>query len=145
MDGFLVTIWIVRLLFLALLYLFLFRVARALLRDLGAASRETEVELGRLIVVASPAGEPPAGTTLALDAITTFGRDVNNAIVVDDQFVSAEHAVLTYRGRTWYVEDLGSTNGTFVNGVPIDGVGPLGYGDELQLGQVRLRLERSRR
>jgi pSer/pThr/pTyr-binding forkhead associated (FHA) protein len=82
---------------------------------------------------------------LPLDAITTLGRDVNNAVVVDDEFVSAEHAVLTYRGRTWYVEDLDSTNGTFVNGSPVDGVAPLGYGDEIQLGQVRLRLDRVRR
>jgi hypothetical protein len=145
MDGFTVTIWIARILFLILLYLFLFGIARALLRDLRAAAREPTAELGRLVVVASPAGEPPAGTTLPLDPITTLGRDVNNAVVVDDQFVSAEHAVLTFRGRTWYVEDLNSTNGTFVNGSPVDGVAPLGYGDELQLGEVRLRLERSRR
>jgi pSer/pThr/pTyr-binding forkhead associated (FHA) protein len=145
MDGFTVTIWVVRILFLILLYLFLFGIARALLRDLRAASREPTVELGRLVVVASPAGEPATGTTLPLDAITTLGRDVNNAIVVDDEFVSAEHAVLTFRGRTWYVEDLGSTNGTFVNGSPVDGVAPLGYGDEIQLGQVRLRLDRVRR
>jgi hypothetical protein len=145
MDGFTVTIWVVRLLFLALLYLFLFGVARALLRDLRAAAREPIAELGRLVVVASPAGEPVAGTTLSLDAITTIGRDVNNAIVVDDQFASAEHAVLTYRGRTWYVEDLDSTNGTFVNGARVEGVAPLGYGDELQIGQVRLRLDRARR
>ncbi|HKG19944.1 MAG TPA: hypothetical protein VKB00_09405, partial [Candidatus Limnocylindrales bacterium] len=79
MDGFTVTIWVVRLLFLALLYLFLFGVARALLRDLRAAAREPIAELGRLVVVASPAGEPVAGTTLSLDAITTIGRDVNNA------------------------------------------------------------------
>jgi hypothetical protein len=145
MDGFTVTIWVVRLLFLALLYLFLFGVARALLRDLRAAAREPIADLGRLVVVASPAGEPVAGTTLSLDAITTIGRDVNNAIVVDDQFASAEHAVLTYRGRTWYVEDLDSTNGTFVNGARVEGVAPLGYGDELQIGQVRLRLDRPRR
>jgi pSer/pThr/pTyr-binding forkhead associated (FHA) protein len=145
MDGFSVTIWIVRILFLGLLYLFLFLIARALLRDLRAAAKEPTAELGRLVVVASPAGEPPSGTTLLLDAITTLGRDVNNAIVVDDQFVSAEHAVLTFRGRTWYLEDLKSTNGTFVNGSPIDGVEPVGYGDEIQLGQVRLRLERVRR
>jgi pSer/pThr/pTyr-binding forkhead associated (FHA) protein len=145
MDGFTVTIWVVRILFLVLLYVFLFGIARALLRDLRAASREPTVELGRLVVVASPAGEPAAGTTLPLDAITTLGRDVNNAIVVDDEFVSAEHAVLTFRGRTWYVEDLESTNGTFVNGSPVDGVAPLGYGDEIQLGQVRLRLDRVRR
>jgi hypothetical protein len=145
MDGFTVTIWIVRIIFLLLLYLFLFMIARSLLRDLRAAANEPTAELGRLVVVASPSGEPTAGTTLPLDAITTLGRDVNNAIVVDDEFVSADHAVLTFRGRTWYVEDLDSTNGTFVNGSPIDGVEPVGYGDEIQLGQVRLRLERVRR
>ena len=145
MDGFTVTIWVVRILFLVLLYVFLFGIARALLRDLRAASREPTVELGRLVVVASPAGEPAAGTTLPLDAITTLGRDVNNAIVVDDEFVSAEHAVLTFRGRTWYVEDLESTNGTFINGSPLEGVAPVGFGDEIQIGRVRLRLERPRR
>ncbi|HEX5015584.1 MAG TPA: FHA domain-containing protein [Candidatus Limnocylindrales bacterium] len=145
MDGYVLTIWLVRILFLALLYLFLFGVVRTLVRDLRAAAREPGTELGRLVVVASPAGEPAQGTSIGLDAITTLGRDVNNAVVVDDQFASAQHAVLTFRGRTWYVEDLASTNGTFVNGVPVEGVSPLGYGDELQLGQVRMRLERPRR
>jgi pSer/pThr/pTyr-binding forkhead associated (FHA) protein len=136
---------VARLLFLALLYIFLFGIARMLLRDLSAAAREPTAELGRLVVVASPAGEPAEGSTLNLDAITTLGRDVNNAIVVDDQFASTQHAVLTFRGRTWYVEDLESTNGTFVNGQPVDGVAPVGYGDEIQIGRVRLRLERPRR
>jgi pSer/pThr/pTyr-binding forkhead associated (FHA) protein len=40
---------------------------------------------------------------------------------------------------------LDSTNGTFVNGARVEGVAPLGYGDELQIGQVRLRLDRPRR
>jgi FHA domain len=145
MDGFTITIWVVRILFLLLLYLFLFGIARTLLRDLSAASREPTTELGRLIVLASPGGEPAEGSTLVLDAITTLGRDVNNAIVIDDQFASSQHAVLTYRGRTWYVEDLNSTNGTFVNGQPVEGVAPIGFGDDLQIGQVRLRLERPRR
>ncbi len=144
MDPFLLTVWIVRLLFLALLYVFLFRVARALVADLRAAAREPGAELGRLVVVASPAGEPEEGTSLSLDAIATLGRDVNNAIVVEDQFVSAEHSILTFRGRAWYVEDLGSTNGTFVNGVAVTEVTPLAFGDVIQLGQVRLRLERPR-
>ena len=144
MDPFLLTVWVVRLAFLALLYLFLFRIARALVGDLRAAAREPGAELGRLVVVASPEGEPEEGSSLALDAIATIGRDVNNAIVVEDQFVSAEHAILTFRGRAWYVEDLGSTNGTFVNGAPVTEVMPLGYGDVVQVGQVRLRLERPR-
>ena len=144
MDGFLLVIWIVRLLFLALLYIFLARVVRSLLRDLRAAGREPGASLGRLIVVESPTGEPEAGRSFDLDAITTLGRDVNNAIVIDDPFASSDHAVLTYRGRSWYVEDLGSTNGTYVNGRAVAAVSPLGFGDEVSIGQVRLRLERAR-
>ena len=144
MDGMLIVIWAVRLTFLALLYLFLARVVRSLLRDLRAAAREPGASLGRLVVIESPGGDPEQGRSFDLDAITTLGRDVNNAIVVDDPFASAEHAVLTYRGRSWYVEDLGSTNGTFVNGRAVAAVSPLGFGDEVAIGQVRLRLERAR-
>lgn len=144
MDALLVVIWAVRLLFLGLLLLFLVRVMRVLSRDLRAAAREPASLLGRLVVIASPAGDPEEGRSFDLDVITTIGRDVNNAIVVDDQFASSDHAVLTYRGRSWYVEDLGSKNGTFVNGRAVAAVAPIGYGDELAIGQVRLRLERAR-
>jgi pSer/pThr/pTyr-binding forkhead associated (FHA) protein len=142
MDGFTLVLWAVRLLFLALLYLFLARVIRVLLRDLRAAAREPTERPGRLVVLDSPGGEPEVGRSFGLDVITTLGRDVNNAIVIDDPFASAEHAVLTYRGRNWYLEDLRSTNGSYVNGHPISGVAALGFGDEVQIGQVRLRLER---
>ncbi|HET7169136.1 MAG TPA: FHA domain-containing protein [Candidatus Limnocylindrales bacterium] len=144
MDAMLIVVWAVRLLFLGLLYLFLARVVRSLLRDLRAAARESGRSLGRLIVLESPGGDPEAGRSFDLDVITTLGRDVNNAIVVDDPFASAEHAVLTYRGRSWYVEDLGSTNGTYVNGRAVASLAPLGFGDELSIGQVRMRLERAR-
>ena len=96
------------------------------------------------MVLASPHGEPPVATSFPLDAVTTLGRDVNNTIVIDDPFASAEHSALTFRGRAWYVEDLESTNGTFVNGVPVDRVAALGFGDELQVGEVRFRLDRGR-
>ncbi len=143
MDGFLLVLWAVRILFLALIYLFLARVIRALLRDVRAAAREPDARPGRLVILASPSGEPPAGHSFALDVVTPIGRDVNNAIVVEDPFASADHAVLTFRGRSWYLEDLGSTNGTYINGRPVAGVAPIGFGDELQIGEVRMRLERS--
>ena len=145
MDGFLATLWLLRLLFLFLLYLFLFAVVRVLLRDLRTAAKEPGAELGRLVVVASPSGDPPAGTVFPLDAVTTLGRDVNNSIVIEDPFASSDHAVLTFRGRSWYVEDRESTNGTYVNGSRVVGISPLGFGDELQVGQARMRLERARR
>jgi hypothetical protein len=142
-DGFVLTIWLVRILFLLCLYAVLFAVVRILMRDLRAAARE-RAELGRLIVLASPAAEPPVGAAFGLDAVTTIGRDVNNTIVVDDPFASGEHATLTFRGRSWYVEDVGSTNGTFVNGTPVERLSPFGFGDELQIGEVRFRLDRGR-
>ncbi len=143
MDGFLLVLWAVRLLFLGLIYLFLARVIRALMRDLRQAAREPADRPGRLVVLESPGGEPVAGRTFALEVITPLGRDVNNAIVIDDPFASADHAILTYRGRSWYLEDLGSTNGTYVNGHRVEGVSPMGFGDELQIGQVRMRLDRA--
>jgi len=118
--------------------------ALAVVGDLRAAAREPGTELGRLVVLASPSGEPPVGAVFGLDAVNSLGRDVNNSIVLDDEFASATHAALTYRGRAWYVEDLGSTNGTFVNGGQVDGLAPIAFGDEIQVGQVRLRLERAR-
>ena len=145
MDGLLATLWLFRLLFLALLYVFLFAVVRILLRDLRAAAREPGTELGRLVVLASPSGEPAVGSVFPLDVVTTLGRDVNNTIVIEDPFASTEHAVLTFRGRSWYLEDRSSTNGTFVNGSRVQGVSPLGFGDEVQVGMARLRLERARR
>jgi hypothetical protein len=144
MDPAVLAIWALRLIFLGMLYVFLWMVVRALLRDLRSAAREPSIELGRLVVLASPSGEPASGASFALDAVTSLGRDVNNAIVLDDEFVSSTHAALTYRGRAWYVEDLGSTNGTFLNGSQVDGLSPVGFGDELQVGQVRMRLERAR-
>jgi hypothetical protein len=141
MDGFVITLWLLRLLFLALLYVFLFAVVRVLLRDLRAVAKGP-AELGRLTILASPRGEPPEGFAFPLDAVTTLGRDVNNTIVVDDPFASAEHAVLTYRGRAWYLEDRASTNGTYVNGIPVDGLASCGFGDEIQVGEVRMRLDR---
>ena len=145
MDGFTLVLWGVRLLFLA----------PALPvpgpRDPGPAARPAggRPRAGR---PARPPGRPRLAGRRAggrarrsgSTSITPLGRDVNNAIVIDDPFASAEHAVLTYRGRSWYLEDLGSTNGSYVNGQPVEGVAALGYGDELQIGQVRFRLERTR-
>ena len=144
MDVFTLSLWLLRIGFVLLIYAFLFIVARALWRDLRAGVAGAGLPLGRLVVIASPEGRPAAGTSLSLDAVNSIGRDVNNSIVIDDSFVSTDHAVLSFRGRAWYVEDRGSTNGTWLNGQRVEGMVPLGYGDEIQIGQVRLRLERAR-
>ena len=141
MDPLTLALWAIRMAFLAALYLFLALVVRALLRDIREASRDPAGALGRLVVIAS-ASLPAAGSVFPLDAVTTLGRDLGSSVVLDDAFASARHAILTFRGRGWYVEDLRSTNGTLVNGVPVTGALALGFGDELQIGEIRMRLER---
>ena len=131
--------------FVALLYLILMRFAGSLLRDLRSAE-EAQISsrsgIGRLSVLESPADEPPEGSTIALGPINSIGRNVNNTIFVEDDFVSANHAMLTFRGRSWFVEDQGSTNGTYVNGHRIDRPVALSFGDEVTIGRVRMRLDR---
>jgi pSer/pThr/pTyr-binding forkhead associated (FHA) protein len=143
MDVFTLSLWALRLGFLVLVYAFFFFVARALWRDLRAGISGSGRPLARLLVVSAAEGRPEPGTSIPLDAVNSIGRDVNNSIVVDDSFVSAEHSLLTFRGRAWYVEDRGSTNGTWLNGQRIEGLWPLGFGDEIQIGQVRFRLDRA--
>jgi hypothetical protein len=140
-DPLTLALWAIRLAFLAALYLFLALVVRALLRDVRAASRDPSGALGRLVVIAS-ASLPAAGSVFPLDAVTTLGRDLGCGVVLEDPFASSRHAILTFRGRGWYVEDLSSTNGTLVNGVTVAGGISLGFGDEIQIGEIRMRLER---
>jgi len=131
--------------FVALLYLLLLGFVRAILRDLRSAEAAQEaarIGIGRLLVIDSPQDEPPQGRAIALGPINSIGRNVNNTIFVEDDFASASHAMLTFRGRSWFIEDQGSTNGTYVNGHRIDRPVALSYGDEITIGRVRMRLER---
>jgi hypothetical protein len=131
--------------FVALLYLVLMRFAAAMLRDLRSAE-EAQVAsrsgIGRLSVLESPEDEPPAGSTISLGPINSIGRNVNNTIYVEDEFASTNHAMLTFRGRSWFIDDQGSTNGTYVNGHRIDRPVALSFGDEITVGRVRMRLDR---
>jgi hypothetical protein len=142
-SAFEVVVWVLRLSFLGLLYLFLGLLARGLLRDLRGVTARTARAPGALVVMATAGSAPRLGATIELATISTIGRDADNTVAVDDPFASARHASLTFRGRVWYLEDLGSTNGTLLNGRPVSRAQPLGFGDEIAVGQTRLRLERS--
>lgn len=77
------------------------------------------------------------------DAALALGRDLGNGVVLEDEHVSGHHAVVTRGPDGLTVRDLGSTNGTFVNGAPVVGAARLRHGDELRLGPalaLRVRL-----
>ena len=68
--------------------------------------------------------------------VTTLGRDITNDIVINDREASRHHLRLVRSGGNITIEDLGSTNGTFVNGKRVSGVTPLQNGDMIGLGET---------
>jgi pSer/pThr/pTyr-binding forkhead associated (FHA) protein len=98
-----------------------------------ARSRRRPVEASRL-VVGEPAGR--AGTEYAVDGELTIGRAPGCSVVFDEQYVSQVHARIFRRDGAVFAEDLGSTNGTWVNGSRAVGQMPARPGDRIQIGNV---------
>jgi pSer/pThr/pTyr-binding forkhead associated (FHA) protein len=142
--------------FLALLYLFLFRVVRVVVKEMRApapvpeqaaappsaipvaASRPAKPAKGRgpgHLRIIEPASRQ--GETFALTDELTVGRGGGCGIVLaDDSFVSTVHARVFRRDGAVYIEDLGSRNGTLLNGEPLVHATQLRRGDHVQFGQT---------
>jgi pSer/pThr/pTyr-binding forkhead associated (FHA) protein len=140
--------------FLVLLYLFIWRIVRTAARDLqlpqesfilrpalaGGAIGQAFTS-GRLVVVQSEVLS--AGEEYKLDSSAlTVGRGGQNDVSIEgDEFASARHVRIEPRRDGVWVSDLGSTNGTFVNGVRIDRPCKLAQGDVVRVGETELRFE----
>lgn len=87
---------------------------------------------------------PGAGTTFHIDGPVELGREQSVDVVLDDEEVSRRHARLSPDAGGVLVEDLGSRNGTYVNGQPVHGPRQLRAGDELRTGVTVLALQGDR-
>ena len=152
------TLLALKIAFLVLLYLFIWRIVRSAARDLrlpqesmilgpqqaaaaGLIPVRQSRELGRLVVLASPAlGD---GDEIVLDTQSiTFGRGRTNDIPLpEDEYASTRHARIEPRRDGIWVEDIGSTNGTFVNGIRLTRERRLAPGDVVRIGETDLRFE----
>jgi hypothetical protein len=147
---------ILKIAFLVLLYLFIWRIVRTASRDLrlpqesfilapsregGVATERPPVHSGWLVVVKS--SELEEGTDFELDsAQLTIGRGGQNDIALRaDEYASARHARLEPRQDGVWVQDLGSTNGTFLNGMRLERPRRLTHGDIVRVGETDLRYE----
>jgi pSer/pThr/pTyr-binding forkhead associated (FHA) protein len=99
-------------------------------------------EFGRLVVAQSPALDE--GEVYPLDSTAlSIGRGANNDIpIADDEYASTRHARFEPRRDGVYLEDVGSTNGTFVNGIRVTRERKLAPGDVVRVGETDLRFER---
>jgi hypothetical protein len=141
--------------FLILLYLFIWRVISSASKEMRVAPQESfilapsqlaadhpEPSGGRLVVQKSKAHKNghsfPAGPVPV-----TIGRAEDNTVALpDDEFASGHHARIESQRDGVWILDLGSTNGTFVNGARLDGRRRLRQGDLVQVGDTELRFER---
>lgn len=138
------TILSLRLALILLLYLFLLQVVLVVRRDLRAMARRREAspEETQLLVLEGGQTDLSPGDSFTLGRVNSLGRSPTNSIPLFDTFVSTEHALLTFREGKWWLEDLGSTNGTFLNGQRVEQPSLVRQGDIVQIGGVRLLLER---
>ena len=147
--------------FLALLYLFFLRVVRAVWTEVAAPppapavaappaakananARATRERGGRRAVAHLRVVEPAEqrGRTYEIADELTIGRAAGCQIPLDDSYASQLHARLFRRDGTLLVEDLGSTNGTFLNRKKVSSAVPIRKGDRLQVGKTVLELSK---
>ena len=141
--------------FLILLYLFIWRIVRTVAQDVrlpqesfvlapqqaAAAGLGPRARTGSLVVLSSPALKVDSERTLD-SAPVTLGRSSDNDMELgDDEFASAHHARVEPRRDGVWVQDVGSTNGTFVNGMKLDSPRKLATGDVIRVGETDLRFE----
>ncbi len=129
-----------RLLLLVLLYLFLFATVRT---GIGLVSSGRRAKAGAFTLSVIQGPRTLLNTSVPVNGPVVIGRSPGSDIVIGDDFVSGRHARVFPSGADVIIEDLGSTNGTLVNGVRIDGPTRLTAGDLIDVGSVRLKVGRA--
>jgi pSer/pThr/pTyr-binding forkhead associated (FHA) protein len=134
---------------LALLFLFIWRSMKWVMRGLnvdrtppssGGNGRTAQSPARASMLTVQADGQKPR--SMRLDGSTTIGRGVDCELRLDDTYVSQQHARIFDRGGDWYVEDLGSTNGTFVNEQKLVAPAMLTAGDRIRVGTTTVELRR---
>jgi pSer/pThr/pTyr-binding forkhead associated (FHA) protein len=139
-------IFSLRVLLSLVLYVFLGLALWIVWRDLQVTQAQAELQArdrADLIVVAPGETDLQPGDRLPLVPVTTLGRGLTNTIVLADSFASTRHARLTRRDGRWWLEDLGSRNGTLLNEVRLQPGRQVAVieGDLVGVGSVRLRIQ----
>ena len=127
-----------RIILVVLLYVFLFAAMRAGVGLVRGQRRDTAI----WCVDVEKGSRAMRGLHVDVLGPVVVGRSPSSDIVIDEPYVSATHSRFTIQGPALVLEDLGSTNGTMVNGHTIDQPVTLRDGDEVQVGDTVMRVSR---
>lgn len=132
MPEFLLTA--LRLIFLALVYLFVWQVARSISSHLGLRQGRGHRRPGSRLVVVR--GDTQVGLDFTVRDSTVLGRSAESDVVLEDPYASEFHLRLTSKDGRLVLTDLGSTNGTYINGRRVTSPVDLNRGDAVQVGKT---------
>lgn len=128
---------LLRIIFLGLVYLFVWQVARAIGSHLGISVRRRRKEGSRVLFVRS---ESQQGEEFEVGDVVVMGRSDETDVVLDDPYASEFHLRLVSQEDGMMLHDLGSTNGTYVNGRRVSAPTELKRGDTIQVGKTVMEI-----
>lgn len=132
-------IWVLRLILVGLVYLFVWRVMRIMMKGIQHDSLISD--LGAYLVVSDPGkSKLTRGQTYILDVHTTIGRAIDNLIVIDDIYVSEHHSTIQFIEDRWIIREIRSSNGTFVNNLKLVSPVMLAHNDIISIGPIKFRM-----
>ena len=137
-------LFIIRILSALLLLTFLGGMGWLIYRDMQTTVQtvaERERQFGFLRVIETGEDGLFLNTQFPLLPITTIGRAVSNTIILTDDYASSKHAMLHLRGQQWWLEDLGSRNGTLLNDHLLETPTVISSGDVIAIGNAHLKIE----
>ncbi|HYH27871.1 MAG TPA: FHA domain-containing protein [Actinomycetota bacterium] len=152
-----IVLTVLKITFLLLLYFFVYRAVRTIVADLYGRGRTTEPKPSREPRAARAPRRTRSGTPTKLvvldqngtkisshrlEGTLRIGRDRGCEITLDDTYVSQEHARVAERNDSWVVEDLGSTNGTYLNRQKVTVPTAVSPGDRIRIGNTFLEVRR---
>lgn len=129
---------LLKIIFLGLVYLFVWQVARAIGTHLGISVRRTRKEGTRVLFVRS---DTQRGREFEVPDVVVMGRSDETDVVLDDPYASEFHLRLVAQENGLMLHDLGSTNGTYVNGRRVSAPTQLRRGDTIQVGKTAMEIK----
>lgn len=137
---------VVRFAFAGSLLLFLFLLLRATVKEIEIGTQDrlrpgqAASQIAQLHIVDAADSQLQPGDVIEINRRAVIGRSTECDIVAADSSVSTTHAAVFSSGGGWFVEDFGSTNGTYISGRPVVGTAPIENGETVQFGRVRMRV-----
>lgn len=130
--------------FIIILYAIIFFALRIMYKDVKSGGRrrvnKSKKSYGIEVISSTESSNIKKGSVIPIRGLVTVGRKDENAVVLSDQHVSGKHAKFIIKNNILFVEDLNSTNGTYVNDKKISGSVKLFGKDEIRIGTTVFRV-----